>query len=192
MDLFDASDFLTRSQCGDWDPRLVNLYIFSNVLIGLAYILIPIQLLFIWHKKHNSFKYPFIIVFFAMFILFCGFTHICDIAVFWWAPYRFYTLILFLTGTISMITALILPIKIRYLMTLVTPKVYQDINEKLTKSLKEQEIALQALNSTNNFLKKQIQKLEKEKKRDVWVHEQESILNEMKSLLMSSEKLNGT
>ncbi len=49
--LFDATGFLTRNHCGPWSKSLISVYIASNILITLAYLLIPLGLVSIWSKS---------------------------------------------------------------------------------------------------------------------------------------------
>lgn len=101
--LFDTSDWPPRWVCGKWTDFHGWLYISSDIMIWLAYFLIPVILIWFIQRKPNL---PFLPVFwlFGAFILFCGATHILDALMFWWPGYRLSALVRFGTAVVSMLT----------------------------------------------------------------------------------------
>src|SRR5262249_31376577 len=51
--LFDPSGFTPRARCGDWSGALVALHVASDVLIGLAYLAIPLALLYFVRRRRD-------------------------------------------------------------------------------------------------------------------------------------------
>ncbi len=122
--LFDTAPFITRNHCGPgWTDNLIVLSRLFNFLIFFAYFSIPMTLSFVWLEMRRRARTNvlvhdvqeilresrWIIVMFVTFIFACGLTHLCDVLVFDWPPYRFFTLIDALTALASVPTAVLLP-----------------------------------------------------------------------------------
>jgi hypothetical protein len=101
--LFDTSDWPARWYCGEWSDFHGWLYIFSDVMIWLAYFFIPMIIIWFIQRKPNV---PFLPVFwlFGVFIISCGATHLLDAVIFWWPAYRLSGLLKFITAVVSMLT----------------------------------------------------------------------------------------
>lgn len=107
--LFDTSPFVTRTACGPgWTPSLVYVNHLGNVLTFLAYVAIPVTLMFAWrwlkyapegYVLRNFPRWP--VAAFAAFILACGVGHALDVLVFYTAPYRALTAWRVVTGVSS-------------------------------------------------------------------------------------------
>ena len=79
--LFDPTGFPPRKDCGDgWTPALMWLHVTSDLFIWLAYLSIPLVLLYF--TKRRDLPYPRLFVLFALFILACGTTHLIDAIIF--------------------------------------------------------------------------------------------------------------
>jgi PAS domain S-box-containing protein len=94
--LFDSSDFIPRR---GWTPELVWFHLITDVLIGLAYLAIPVVLVyFVRRRRDVQFNWMFLL--FGAFILASGFTHFME-ALAPFAPlYR-------LSGVVKLLTALV-------------------------------------------------------------------------------------
>ena len=69
-----TDNLLPHGFCYAWDPRLLRLHLVSDVLIGLAYLAIPVALLhFIRRRTDIPFHWMFLL--FGLFIVACGATH---------------------------------------------------------------------------------------------------------------------
>jgi len=102
--LLDTSSYPPRWQCGDWSDFAGWLYIISNLLIWLAYFIIPVILIFSI-RQGRQVPFPRLIWLFGAFILLCGSTHLLDALIFWWPVYRLNGLLLGLTALVSLATA---------------------------------------------------------------------------------------
>jgi hypothetical protein len=122
--LLDTTSFITRSHCGPgWTINLILASRLVNFLIFLAYFSIPLTLVCVWveisRRSHASRvirgvqevlrESRWVIGMFSTFIFACGLTHLCDVLVFDWAPYRLFTLVDTLTAIASIPTAILLP-----------------------------------------------------------------------------------
>ncbi|GAB2589516.1 sensor histidine kinase [Spirosoma areae] len=105
--LTDTSDWPPRWFCGRWTDFHGWLYITSDLLIWLAYMVIPLVLIrYLFVKK--GVPLPGVFWLFGAFILLCGLTHLLDAVIFWVPVYRISALIRFLTGVVSIATVVAL------------------------------------------------------------------------------------
>lgn len=141
--LFDTSDYPARWFCGTWSSDVGWLHIVSDVAIFLAYMAIPIVLLYFLLRRPDV-PFPHIIWLFAAFILACGITHAVEAGIFWWPAYRLSGLLKALTAVISWITVG----AIIYL----TPRVL-DLPGivKLSDEIKERDAMLQSIISASPY-----------------------------------------
>ncbi|MVM37588.1 two-component sensor histidine kinase [Spirosoma sp. HMF3257] len=105
--LTDTSDWPPRWYCGRWTDFHGWLYIASDLMIWLAYMVIPLVLIrYLFVKK--GVPLPGVFWLFGAFILLCGLTHLIDVVIFWIPIYRISALIRFLTGIVSIATVVAL------------------------------------------------------------------------------------
>jgi PAS domain S-box-containing protein len=97
--LFDTAGFLPRGQGGtSWTPTLIWLHVTSDLFIWLAYLSIPLVLLYFTRRRDLPF--PRLFLLFALFILACGTTHLLDAIMFEYPVYR-------VAGVMKMVTAIV-------------------------------------------------------------------------------------
>lgn len=93
--------------CGDgWTPPLIWLHITSDLFIWLAYVSIPLVLLYFTRRRDLPF--PRLFVLFALFILACGTTHLTDAIIFDYPIYRFAGVMKLLTAVVSWVAVIAL------------------------------------------------------------------------------------
>lgn len=102
--LFATDGWPPKWHCGYWSSFHGWLYILSDLLIWVAYFLIPLIILNYLGKKKNGVKFQGAYLLFAAFILLCGVTHFLDAMMFWIPMYRLNALVRFVTGVVSMLT----------------------------------------------------------------------------------------
>lgn len=103
--LFATDKWPPRWYCGEWSDFHGWLYIASDLMIWLAYFLIPIIILQYFADKKDVIKFSRVYLLFATFILLCGSTHFIDAMMFWVPMYRLNGLVRFATGIVSLFTA---------------------------------------------------------------------------------------
>jgi two-component system, chemotaxis family, sensor kinase Cph1 len=103
--LFSTSEWPARWNCGNWTSFHGWLYIISDLMIWLAYFLIPLIILRYFLKKKTTIRFQAAYLWFAAFILLCGSTHFIDALMFWIPMYRVNALVRFFTGVTSLLTA---------------------------------------------------------------------------------------
>jgi PAS domain S-box-containing protein len=105
--LFDPSGFTKRAHCGPgWTDGLIALNAVSDLFIWLAYVSIPLVLLYFTRRR--DLPYPRLFVLFALFILACGFTHFMDAMMFEFPLYRFAGVLKAATAAVSWATVIAL------------------------------------------------------------------------------------
>lgn len=101
--LFGTESWPPRWKCGEWSDFHGWLYIYSDIIIWLAYFIIPVILIWFFQKSPQT-KIKPVFLYFGAFILLCGATHIIDAFIFWVPIYRFSAFIRLLTAIVSMVT----------------------------------------------------------------------------------------
>src|SRR5437762_2260812 len=102
--LFATDKWPPRWKCGQWSDFHGWLYIVSDLMIWLAYFLIPVIILRYFSGRRNVIKFSKVYLLFATFILLCGTTHLVDAMMFWTPAYRFNALVRSATAIVSLFT----------------------------------------------------------------------------------------
>ena len=141
--LFDTNDFPRRWECGTWSEGHGWLHIISDIAIFLAYVAIPILLVyFIFRKKTGAFLPVFGL--FAVFIISCGFGHLVEATIFWQPWYRFSGIVKAFTAVVSVCTVVALvPLMPRFLSMRTPEELEQEIQDR-KRAEKEAELANRA------------------------------------------------
>lgn len=107
ISLLSDERFMPHGHCYLWIPELLWLNVISDGLIALAYLTIPITLVYFIRKRRNL---PFNWMFgaFGVFILACGSTHVMDIWTIWHPDYWLSAFVKALTAVASVVTAVLL------------------------------------------------------------------------------------
>ncbi len=131
-DLLSTEHWPARWTCGEWSQTEGWLYISSDLSIFLAYLSIPIMLLWFIRKMQLG-RLRWLIALFGAFILLCGFTHLIDVVLFWEPMYRLSGFAKLLTGVVSLATATVLGFVIPKALAYKSPEVLQaEIDKKKT------------------------------------------------------------
>lgn len=105
--LFDTSSYPARWNCGEWTPLEGWLHIGSDVLIFLAYLAIPLSILYcLWKRRDVPFNS--VLILFSAFILSCGTGHLLEAVIFYCPIYRVAGLLKLTTALVSVATAIVL------------------------------------------------------------------------------------
>lgn len=142
--LTDISDWPARWYCGRWTDFHGWLYIVSDLMIWLAYMVIPLVLIrFVLIKREVPLTGVFWL--FGAFILLCGLTHLLDVMMFWYPAYRINALVRFVTGIVSILTVIAL---IRYFKEAVGLRTSKEYDRELS----YRQLAMQELTRSNEEL----------------------------------------
>jgi two-component sensor histidine kinase len=91
----------------NWQPDLIWLHVISDSLISLAYLCIPLALLYFVRRRRDM-PFHWMFVAFAAFILSCGATHIMGVVTLWRPYYWVDGSIKLMTAVASIVTAVCL------------------------------------------------------------------------------------
>jgi two-component sensor histidine kinase len=105
--LLNPSGLTPHGFCLSWAPGLVALHAGSDVVIGLAYLSIPLAIA-AFIKRRPDIQYSWVAYLFVAFILACGTTHLMAILTLWVPAYGVEGLIKLVTAILSIATAAIL------------------------------------------------------------------------------------
>lgn len=141
--IFSSREWPARWHCGYWSEFHGWLYIISDLMIWLAYFLIPIIIINYFTRKKEKIRYQKVYLLFAAFILLCGTTHFVDAVMFWLPMYRLNGLIRLLTGITSLLTVYYL---VKALPQLFTQKTNVELENEIILR-KEAEGKLEKMNS---------------------------------------------
>ena len=99
--------YLPHGVCYAWQPGLIRLHLVSDVLIGLAYLAIPVALVhFIRRRADIPFNWMFLL--FGLFIVACGATHWMEVWTLWNPTYWVAGAVKAITAAASVPTAILL------------------------------------------------------------------------------------
>jgi chemotaxis family two-component system sensor kinase Cph1 len=143
--LFATDKWPPRWKCGQWSDFHGWLYIVSDLMIWMAYFLIPLIIINYFNSKKAKIRFQKVYLLFAAFILLCGTTHFLDAVMFWEPMYRFSALVRFITGVVSLFTV--------YQLIQVLPQISrQRTNLELEKEIALREKVEKELNEANTRL----------------------------------------
>ncbi|MES2460455.1 MAG: ATP-binding protein, partial [Armatimonadota bacterium] len=101
--------FMPRRFCGVWDDSLIALHVVSDTIIWLAYLWIPVVMLWAWRRNGRVLRLPtpliLILLLYVLFITACGWTHFFDALMFYNPAYRINGVARAFTAVISLATA---------------------------------------------------------------------------------------
>jgi PAS domain S-box-containing protein len=135
LDLFQ-DNFMPHGHCYFWTPEILWPHAISDSIIALAYSFIPLSLIYIF-KKRSDFKFVWIMILFAIFILGCGLTHVMDVINIWQPWYRLDNTIRAITALASIGTAIVLVKITPQIIKIPTAKQWEEINNELEDVNKE-------------------------------------------------------
>lgn len=137
---------MPRWVCGEWTPVHGWLYIISDVVIFLAYMVIPFAMVYFVRKRWDDLPFRHVFWLFIAFIALCGTSHLVDAIIFYVPLYRFNALVLVATAIVSVITVgsmlKVIPEALRYK----SPSDLQSIVAEKTAELEHQKTVLSEVN----------------------------------------------
>ncbi len=101
--------FHPHGYCYLWEPALVWTHAGADVLIGTAYMTIPIALLAIMRRAQDRLPFSGLLVVFGTFIIACGFTHFAEVLTLWHPLFWTAASVKVVTAIASVATAVAVP-----------------------------------------------------------------------------------
>jgi PAS domain S-box-containing protein len=150
-DLFTTEGFMPHGMCYMWSPGVLTLHIVSDGLISLAYLSIPITLVY-FVRKRTDLKFSWMFLCFAVFIIACGATHLMDIWTIWYPTYWLAGGVKAVTALASLVTSVLLIKLIPYALRLPSPSDLKESNLALGREVRERVRAEENLRQMNATL----------------------------------------
>lgn len=148
-----STDFVPHAYCLRL-PGLIQLHVWSDIVIAASYALIPIALLRLIRRRRDLI-YPWMFVLFGLFIFSCGMTHVLAAWTLWHPIYRFDGFVKAITAIVSLPTAILL--------IGIVPQILQlPSSELLHREIAERTTAAEQVKMLNAELEGQIQERTKE------------------------------
>ena len=161
INLLRDERFMPHGHCYLWVPALLWTNIISDALIALAYLSIPITLVYFIYKRRDI-PFDWMFAAFGVFILACGSTHVMDIWTIWHPDYWLSAMIKAITAIASVITAVLLFRLVPKALLIPSPQQLTRVNQKLKEAQVElvtaarqagmAEIATNVLHNVGNVL----------------------------------------
>jgi PAS domain S-box-containing protein len=129
--LVAPSGFMPHGYCYRWVPGLVWLHGISDSLIFLAYMSIPVTLMYIVRRRKDL-PFNWIFMCFGVFIVTCGLTHAMEVWNLWHAMYWLAGLVKAVTAAASIATAVLLVYLVPQAVTIPSASDLIEANAKLT------------------------------------------------------------
>ncbi|HKE85411.1 MAG TPA: PAS domain S-box protein [Vicinamibacterales bacterium] len=104
---FASDGFMPHGYCYLWKPGMVWLHVISDSLIALAYLSIPLTLVY-FVRKRRDLPFHWMFLCFGAFIVSCGATHAMEVWNLWHADYWLGGAVKVVTALASVATALLL------------------------------------------------------------------------------------
>jgi PAS domain S-box-containing protein len=142
-----SSGLMPHGFCYQWKPTLIWLHAASDTLIALAYLLIPIALIYFIHKRKDV-PFGWMFICFGVFIAACGATHLMEVWTLWVPSYWVAGGVKVITAVASIPTAVFLVQLIPQALSLPSPDALRAANEELIRQaeiLKKSEERFQAM-----------------------------------------------
>jgi signal transduction histidine kinase/CheY-like chemotaxis protein len=128
--LFNTDGFMPHGHCFQWLPSILWTSVISDALITLAYLTIPIVLLYIIRKRRDL-PFDWVFVAFGVFILACGATHLTDIIVIWKPDYWLLAGLKAVTALASVVTAVAVLRLVPAVLRIPSPAQLAAVNDEL-------------------------------------------------------------
>ena len=131
-DIFSPDRFMPHGHCYFWEPEILWSHAISDSIIALAYLCIPLTLIYIFRRR-DDFKFIWMMVLFAVFILGCGITHVFDVINIWKPMYYLDSGFRIITALASIGTAIVLIKVTPDILKIPSAEQWIKVNEELRK-----------------------------------------------------------
>jgi signal transduction histidine kinase/ActR/RegA family two-component response regulator len=130
---FNSEGFMPHGHCFLWIPSILWTSVISDALIALAYLTIPVTLIYFIRKRRDM-PFDWMFVAFGVFILACGGTHAADIWVVWHPDYVLSVSLKAITAVASVVTAIMLVRLVPVALRIPSPAQLAAVNAELQKA----------------------------------------------------------
>jgi signal transduction histidine kinase len=138
------SEFMPHGMCYLWEPRLIWLHVISDALIAVAYLLIPLTLIY-FVRRRRDIPFDWMFLCFGIFIVACGATHAVEVWNVWHGNYWLAGGIKVITALTSIPTAFLLMRLVPRGLAIPSPAQLAEVNEGLNREIATRQEAEQKL-----------------------------------------------
>ncbi|HEU4622192.1 MAG TPA: hybrid sensor histidine kinase/response regulator [Burkholderiaceae bacterium] len=154
-------NLLPHGFCFTWIPTLLWLHVVSDALIGLAYISIPLTLLY-FVRRRADLPFHWMFLLFALFIVSCGFTHWMAIWTIWNPDYWLDGALKAVTASASILTAAALVYLVPRALAIPTVRQLQEAKEALETQVRVRETVEAELREARDALERRVEERTRE------------------------------
>ncbi|MBI2013370.1 MAG: hypothetical protein HYS87_00865 [Candidatus Colwellbacteria bacterium] len=151
--IFDGSVFEPHRAHFFDTPIAMDLSVYGNAFSFLAYLLIPVVIIYFVRKRRDLYL-NWMVLLFGAFIFLCGLTHLMHVLIFWYPAYYLQAIISVVTFLVSAATAVAMLYFLPIIVSLVSPEQMQQANKSLSDEIKSRESKLGELAVKKEELKK--------------------------------------
>ncbi|NVM77249.1 signal transduction histidine kinase/ActR/RegA family two-component response regulator [Duganella sp. SG902] len=130
---FSSEGFMPHGHCFLWIPSILWTSVISDALIALAYLSIPVSLIYFIRKRRDM-PFDWMFIAFGVFILACGATHVVDIWVVWKPDYVLSVTLKAITAAASVVTAVAMIRLVPIALRIPSPSQLAAVNAELQKA----------------------------------------------------------
>ncbi len=105
---FATQGYDPHGTCYLWEPNLVGLFVITDSIIGVSYVVISVTLAFFVYRTRRDVPFHWVFLAFGGFIIACGATHFMDVMTVWLPAYWVSGYLRLITAFASAATAIIL------------------------------------------------------------------------------------
>src|ERR1700678_1418795 len=131
-----TANVMPHDMCYSWPADALRLHVASDALIAIAYLSIPIVLVYLVRRR-TDLQFNWMFQCFAAFAVVCAVTHLMDIWTIWHPSYRLVGGVKASTALASLATALLLIRLVPYALRLPRSSALQDSNTALEREVAE-------------------------------------------------------
>src|SRR5450830_650480 len=141
-------NFMPHGHCFLWLPSILWTSVISDTLIALAYLTIPISLVYFIRKRRDM-PFDWMFIAFGVFILACGATHAMDVWVIWRPDYVVAVSLKAVTAVASVVTAIAMVRLIPIALRIPSPAQLAAVNAELQKANNDLRAAMERAEVAN-------------------------------------------
>lgn len=153
--ILSTDGFMPHGMCYLWQPGVLGLHVTSDALITVAYFSIPFTLIY-FTRKRSDFRFNWIFVCFAIFIVACGTSHLMEILTIWHPAYWLSGGVKAVTAIASVLTAILLVKWMPTALRIPSPAVLEAANVELAREVAERRRADDEIKQLNASLEVRI------------------------------------
>lgn len=150
-----AFNLYPHGYCLSWQPALLWLHAGADLVVALAYFVIPAYLMKLVHQRQDL-QFSWMFVLFGVFILACGATHVMNLWTLWRPDYLAAGMVKVVTAIASVGTAIALAALLPTAVALPGPAQWESVHRDLRREIAERKEAEQQVLRLNQELEQRV------------------------------------